>query len=335
MYIQSFAEMLASNDQQNEPILSNKRVNLYPIMYHDIWEMYQKSKASFWVPEEVDLSTDYTDFQHLDQHEQHFIKMVLAFFAGSDLIVNENLEDEFAELVAIPELKMFYHFQEMMEDIHTAQYQLLIEALVKEEQEKHKLIESTYCIPSIKAKADWARKWIEDGSWHQRLIAFCIIEGIMFSASFASIFWLKKRGIMKGLAQSNEFIARDEGMHRDLAILVYTNHIQNKLETNMIKQMIQEAVTVEIEFVKDCLPYNLTGMNKDLMSQYVQFVADCLAIELIDEKIYHTDNPFVWMQLISLNGKTNFFERKVSSYSRQAVLVTDSKENTVCFDADF
>jgi ribonucleoside-diphosphate reductase beta chain len=320
----------------SEPIIdpNNSRINLYPIQYPDIWDFYQRSKASFWVPEEVDLSDDVNDWEKLDSNEQHFILMVLAFFAGSDLIVNENLEEEFTENIVIPELKMFYHFQEMMEDIHTAQYQLLIEAFVKDQIVKNDLIESTLNIPSIRSKAEWARKWIKTGSFVQRLIAFAIVEGIFFSASFCSIFWIKKRGIMKGLSQSNEFISRDEGMHRDLAILVYKNYIQNKLEPSVIKQMIQEAVDVESEFVKSCLPYQLTGMNKNLMNQYVQFVANHLSKELIDEEIYNVKNPFPWMNLISLEGKANFFEKKVSSYSRQAALV-DKKENVVCFNADF
>lgn len=319
-----------------EPILDpqNSRINLYPIQHPDIWDFYQRSKASFWVPEEVDLSDDVHDWESLDSNEQHFILMVLAFFAGSDLIVNENLEDGFTEQVVIPELKMFYHFQEMMEDIHTAQYQLLIEALVKDSSTKKDLIESTLNIPAIRSKALWARKWIKDGSFVQRLIAFAIVEGIFFSASFCSIFWIKKRGIMKGLSQSNEFIARDEGMHRDLAILVYKNHIQHKLAPQTIRKMIMEAVEVESEFVSSCLPYQLTGMNKNLMNQYVQFVANNLAKELIDEEIYNVKNPFPWMNLISLEGKANFFEKKVSSYSRQAALV-DKSENTICFDAQF
>ena len=318
----------------NEPILTDDRVNLYPIQYPDVWQMYQQAKASFWVPEEVDLSSDGSDFETLDPHEQHFLMMVLAFFAGSDLIVNENLDEDFTSAVKVPELKMFYHFQEMMEDIHTAQYQLLIEALVKHEETKHTLIHSTLKVPAIQAKADWARQYIKNGDFVQRLVAFSIVEGIFFSASFCSIYWIKKKGLLKGVCQSNEFIARDEGMHRDLACLVYQKHIVNKLPPGMVKQMIQDAVQVEKRFVDECLPYNLTGMNKMLMKQYVEFVADSLCYSLIGEVIYQTTNPFSWMTLISVEGKSNFFEKKVSSYSRQAALV-DKQENVVKFDADF
>ena len=317
-----------------EPMLSNSRLNLYPIQYPDIWDMYQKSKASFWVPEEVDLSSDPSDWEKLDSEEQHFILTVLAFFAGSDLIVNENLDEDFAGLVQVPELKMFYHFQEMMEDIHTAQYQLLIESLVKDPSIKNNLLQATLTIPSIKAKADWARKWIQKGSWVQRLVAFSIVEGIFFSGSFCSIFWLKKKGLMKGLSQSNEFIARDEGMHRDLAILIYSHHVKNKLSPTLIQEMIEDAVNVERKFIEDCMPYNLTGMNKKLMCEYVEFVADSLCFALTGAQMYHTENPFPWMTLISMQGKTNFFEKKVSSYSRQAALVS-KEENLVSFDAEF
>lgn len=318
---------------QQEPILTQSRLNLYPIEYPDIWDMYQKAKASYWVPEEVDLSSDPTDWSKLGADEQHFILMVLAFFAGSDLIVNENLDEDFASAVAIPELRMFYHFQEAMEDIHTAQYQLLIEALVTDQEVKRNLLQSTLQIPSIRAKADWARKWIK-GSWVQRLIAFSIVEGIFFSGSFCSIFWIKKKGLLKGLCQSNEFIARDEGMHRDLAILVFRNHIVHKLDNETIHAMIQDAVNVERSFIQSCLPYRLEGMNKELMCQYVEFVADNLSVELTGTGLYNATNPFPWMSLISVEGKTNFFEKKVSSYSRQAALV-NKEDNKISFDADF
>ena len=319
---------------QGEPLLTNARLNLFPIQYPDIWEYYQKQKAAYWVPEEVDLSQDVNDWEQLDREEQHFLLMVFAFFAGSDLIVNENLDTEFTECVRVPELKMAYHFQEMMEDIHTQQYQTILEALVKEATLKSNLLQSTLEIPTIKAKADWARKYITNGSWVQRLLAFAIVEGIFFSASFCSIFWVKKRNLLKGVCQSNEFIARDEGMHRDLAVLLYRNYVEHKLSEETVCTMIQDAVEVERAFIEACLPYHLTGMNKMLMNQYVQFVADALAIELIGKAIYHVENPFMWMNLISMEGKTNFFEKKVSSYSRQAALV-DKSENVISFDADF
>jgi ribonucleoside-diphosphate reductase beta chain len=318
----------------NEPILTDARLNLFPIKYPDIWEMYQKSKAAFWVPEEVDLSQDVNDWDQLDSDEQHFLLMVFAFFAGSDLLVNENLDSDYTEQVKVPELKIAYHFQEMMEDIHTAQYQTIIEALVKDASLKENLLQSTLRIPSIQAKADWARQYIADGDFVQRLVAFSIVEGIFFSASFCAIFWVKKRNILRGVCQSNEFIARDEGMHRDLAVLVYRNYIVNKLPSERIKEMIRAAVVVERDFIQACLPYNLMGMNKQLMSQYVEYVANMLCYDLIEETIYNVENPFMWMNLISMEGKTNFFEKKVSSYSRQAVLVT-KEENTITFDADF
>jgi ribonucleoside-diphosphate reductase beta chain len=318
----------------SEPLLTDARLNLFPIQYPDIWDMYQKAKAAYWVPEEVDLSQDVGDWESLDSDEKHFLLMVFAFFAGSDLLVNENLDCEFTELVKVPELKMIYHFQEMMEDIHTAQYQTIIEALVKDSEMKSNLLQSTLRIPSIQAKADWARKYITDGSFVQRLLAFSIVEGIFFSASFCSIFWVKKRGILRGVCQSNEFIARDEGMHRDLAVLLYRNYIVNKLPEETVIQMIKDAVNVEREFIKACLPYQLTGMNKELMSQYVEYVADRLCADLVERTIYNVENPFMWMNLISMEGKTNFFEKKVSNYSRASVL-TAKEENTIAFDADF
>ena len=319
----------------SEPMLTNARLNLFPIQYPDIWDMYQKNKASYWVPEEVDLSSDYADWETLDKDEQHFLLMVFAFFAGSDILVNENLDTEFTELVKVPELKMCYHFQEMMEDIHTAQYQMIIEALVKDSTLKDELLQSTLNIPSIRAKADWARKYISSKStFVERLVAFSIVEGIFFSASFCSIFWVKKRNILRGVCLSNEWISRDESGHRDLAILIYRDHIVNKLAPSYVKQMIQDAVVVEHKFVQDCLPYNLAGMNKQMMSQYVEFVADQLCHGLIGETIYNVTNPFPFMNLISMEGKTNFFEKRVSSYSRQAALV-DKTENTIAFDADF
>jgi len=331
---QSITSSTESLSDTDEPLLTDDRVNLFPIKYPDIYDMYQKQKASFWVPEEVDLSQDVVEWDQLDKNEQHFLLMVFAFFAGSDLIVNENLDCEFTECIKVPEARMAYHFQEMMEDIHTVQYQTIIEALVHDIDIKQDLLQSTFKIPTIRAKADWARKWIKNGSFVQRLIAFSIVEGIFFSASFCSIFWVKKRGILRGVCQSNEFIARDEGMHRDFAILLYRNHIVHKLPHSTIRTMIEEAVQVETQFIAACLPYNLTGMNKELMSTYVKFVANHLCNELIGETIYNVENPFMWMNLISMEGKTNFFEKKVSNYSRQAVLA-QKEDNLVVFDAEF
>ncbi len=317
-----------------EPILTEERTRLYPIQYPDVWDMYKKQFAAFWSVEEVSLADDINDWSKLDEDEKHFILMVLGFFANSDFIVNENLDENFVEQIKIPELKITYHYQEMMEDVHSQMYQVLIDTLVKKEEVKERLFNSVKDIECIKKKAEWARKWIKNGSFVQRLVAFSIVEGIFFSASFCSIFWLKKRGLMPGLCQSNELISRDEGMHRDTAVLVYRNHIVNKLDTQMIIDMIKDAVEVEKEFVRDSLPYNLKGMNKNLMCQYVEYVADHLSNELIGERVYKAENPFVWMSLISLENKGNFFERKVTNYAKQTVL-SKKEENEISFDADF
>ncbi len=317
-----------------EPILTEERTRLYPIQYPEIWNMYKKQFAAFWSVEEVSLADDLNDWDKLDDDEKHFILMILGFFANSDFIVNENLDENFVEQIKIPELKITYHYQEMMEDVHSQMYQVLIDTLVKKEDVKEKLFNSVKDIECIKKKAEWARKWIKNGSFVQRLVAFSIVEGIFFSASFCSIFWLKKRGMMPGLCQSNELISRDEGMHRDTAVLVYHNHIVNKLEKGMVIDMIKDAVEVEKEFVRDSLPYNLKGMNKTLMCQYVEYVADHLSNELIGERVFKVENPFVWMSLISLENKGNFFERKVTNYAKQTVL-SKKEENEISFDADF
>ncbi len=317
-----------------EPILTEERTRLYPIQYPEIWDMYKKQFAAFWSVEEVSLADDINDWAKLDDDEKHFILMILGFFANSDFIVNENLDENFVEQIKIPELKITYHYQEMMEDVHSQMYQVLIDTLVKKEDAKDRLFNSVKDIECIKKKAVWARKWIKNGSFVQRLVAFSIVEGIFFSASFCSIFWLKKRGLMPGLCQSNELISRDEGMHRDTAVLVYRNHIVNKLEKGMVIDMIKDAVEVEKEFVRDSLPYNLKGMNKNLMCQYVEYVADHLSNELIGERVYKVENPFVWMSLISLENKGNFFERKVTNYAKQTVL-SKKEENEISFDADF
>jgi ribonucleoside-diphosphate reductase beta chain len=318
----------------SEPILIDSRTNLFPIKYEDIWSMYKSSVAAFWVPEEVSLNDDLEHWDRLDEEEKHFILMVLGFFANSDFIVNENLEDDFCERVKIPELKMFYHFQEMMEDIHTNMYQILIDALVKEDNVRNKLLNSVFEISSIKKKAEWARKWINNSSWVQRLIAFAIVEGIFFSGSFCSIFWLKKRGLMPGLCHSNELISRDEGMHYETAILVYNNYIVNKLDKDIIIEMIKDAVKVEEEFIEECLPYNLVGMNKELMKQYIRYVSDHFSNKLIGERIYKDENPFPWMGLIGMDQKTSFFEKKVSNYAKTSV-ITNKEEVEVRFDVDF
>jgi ribonucleoside-diphosphate reductase beta chain len=317
-----------------EPVLTDERTRLFPIRYEDIWDMYKRQFAAFWSVEEVSLADDLNDWKKLDDDEKYFILMILGFFANSDFIVNENLDENFVEQIKIPELKMLYHYQTTMEDIHSQMYQVLIDTLVKKEEIKERLYNSVKDIECIKKKAEWARKWIKNGSFVQRLVAFSIVEGIFFSASFCSIFWLKKRGLMPGLCQSNELISRDEGMHRDTAVLVYRNHIVNKLEKEQIIEMIRDAVEVEKEFVKESLPYNLKGMNKNLMCDYVEYVADHLSNELLGERIYRKENPFVWMSLISLENKGNFFERKVTNYAKQTVL-SKKEENEITFDAEF
>jgi ribonucleoside-diphosphate reductase beta chain len=319
-----------------EPILDakNDRIRLFPIKYQEIWDMYNTQKAAFWVAEEVSLTDDLKDWETLDADERHYILLVLSFFAGSDFIVNENLDKGFVEQVAVPEYRILLHFQEMMEDIHSTMYQILINTYITDETQREQLFNGIKTYDSIRAKAEWARKWIAEGNFVQRLVAFACVEGILFSSSFASIFWLKKRGLMPGLAHSNQLIARDEGMHRDTAVMIYRNYITNKLEKSRVKSIIKEAVAVECEFVEECLPYKLKGMNSELMCQYVKFVADHLCDALIDEKIYNVENPFSWMNLISLEGKTNFFEKRVSEYAKNAV-ITDKSENVFELDADF
>lgn len=320
-----------------EPLLDpkNNRIRLFPIRHDDIWEFYKNSVASFWVPEEITLIQDLLDWETLDNNEQHFILMVLAFFASSDFIVNENLDEDFTENIQIPELKMYYHFQEMMEDIHSQTYLLLLDTLVKDEQLKDSLFNSVRTIDSIKAKANWARNWISNGTFVERLVAFACVEGIFFSASFCSIFWLRKRGLMPGLAQANMLISRDEGMHRDMSILLFKKYITNKLDNNKVINMIKSAVEIETQFVKESLPYKLKGMNVEMMIKYVKYVANHLSINIIDTKVYQDiENPFPWMEMISLEGKTDFFSKRVVNYAKQNV-ITERSEQEIKFNADF
>ena len=309
-------------------------MNLFPIKYPDIWQLYKQSVASFWVPEEITLTTDINDWEKLEQDEKHFILMILGFFACSDFIVNDNLDEDFCEQVKVLELKMFYHFNEMMEDIHSNTYQLIIDTLVKDKELKNKLFNATININSIKKKSEWAKYWIKNGNFVERLIAFACVEGIMFSSSFCSIFWLKKQGLMPGLAQSNELISRDEGIHRDGACLLYKNYIVQKLEEDYLIEMIKSCVKIEKEFVNESLPYNLKGMNKTLMCQYVEYVADHLCVNLINKKIFSTENPFPWMNLISVDKKVNFFENRSVNYSKTSV-ITSSEQHEVRFDEEF
>ena len=312
------------------------RFVLFPICYQDIWEKYKNQMSVFWTVEEIDLSKDRNDWDKLSDNDRHFIKNILAFFAGSDGIVLENLGSRFMSEIQIPEAKCFYGFQIAMENIHSETYSLLIDTYIKDSSEKDRLLNAIDTIPCVKKKAEWALKWIDDknSSFALRLIAFAIVEGIFFSGSFCSIFWLKKRGLMPGLTFSNELISRDEGLHTDFAVLLYTKYIRNKLPEEQIHSIFSEAVNIEKEFITESLPCNLIGMNSELMKQYIEFVADRLLSQLNYKKLYNTKNPFDFMEMISLRGKTNFFERRVSEYSKTGVGV--NKENMVFnLDATF
>jgi ribonucleoside-diphosphate reductase beta chain len=319
-----------------EPILQeNKdRFVLFPIKHNDIWEMYKKAEASFWTAEEIDLSSDQTDWTtKLNDDERHFIKHVLAFFAASDGIVNENLAVNFMNEVQYPEARCFYGYQIMIENIHSETYSLLIDTYIKEPHEKDKLFHAIETIPAVKHKAEWALKWIENGGFAERLIAFAAVEGIFFSGSFCSIFWLKKRGLMPGLTFSNELISRDEGLHCDFACLLYSQLV-NQLPKEKVSEIITDAVSIEKEFVTESLPVRLIGMNADMMCQYIEFVADRLLLALGCSKVYNATNPFDFMELISLQGKTNFFEKRVAEYQKSGVM--GSKEtNVFSLEEDF
>jgi len=312
-----------------EPILEeNKdRFVLFPISHPDIWHMYKKSEASFWTAEEIDLSPDLIDWENkLNNDEKHFIKHVLAFFAASDGIVNENLAINFMNEVQYPEARCFYGFQIMMENIHSETYSLLIDTYINDPVEKDSLFHAIDTIPCVKEKADWALRWISQGSFAERLIAFAAVEGIFFSGSFCSIFWLKKRGLMPGLSFANELISRDEGMHCDFACLLYSE-LKYPLPASTVQQIIINAVAIEKTFVCDALPVRLIGMNSTLMCQYIEFIADRLLVSLGCQRVFNVTNPFDFMDLISMPGKTNFFERRVSEYQKAGVLGT--KESAV------
>ena len=320
-----------------EPILKENpnRFVLFPIQHNDIWEMYKKQEASIWTAEELDLSPDLIDWENkLNDDERFFIKHVLAFFAASDGIVNENLAENFLSEVQYTEAKFFYGFQVMMENIHSETYSLLIDTYIKDTKEKNYLFNAIETFEPVKKKADWAMRWIDNGSYAERLISFAAVEGIFFSGSFCSIFWLKKRGLMPGLTFSNELISRDEGLHCDFACMLYNNHLVNKLPKEQVEKIIADAVEIEKEFVTESLPVRLIGMNADLMSQYIEFVADRLLTELGNEKIYNTSNPFDFMDMINLQGKTNFFEKRVGEYQKAGVL-NSNENNSFSLDADF
>ena len=312
------------------------RFVLFPIEHHDLWKLYKQQESCFWTAEEIDLGQDVTDWEHkLNDDEQHFVKHVLAFFAASDGIVNENLANNFLKEVQYAEAKCFYGFQIMMENIHSETYSLLIDTLIKDKTEQNKLFNAIDTIPAISKKAEWAIKWINSDSFVERLIAFAAVEGIFFSGSFCSIFWLKKRGLMPGLTFSNELISRDEGMHCDYACHLYNDHIENKLSPERIKEIICGALEIEKEFILDALPVRLIGMNSDLMSQYLEFVTDRLLVALNVPKVYNSENPFDFMQNIALQGKTNFFEKRVAEYQKAGVNNTAEDLDSAFDDIDF
>lgn len=321
-----------------EPILQDNpnRFVLFPIQYPDIWDFYKKSEALFWTAEEIDLQPDLVDWENkLNDNERYFISQVLAFFAASDGIVNENLAENFLSEVQYTEAKFFYGFQVMMENVHSETYSLLIDTYIKDDQEKNHLFNAIETISCVKKKADWALRWIDKGSFVERLIAFAAVEGIFFSGSFCSIFWLKKRGLMPGLSFSNQLISRDEGLHCDFACLLYNNHVQNKLTEEQVKEIILSAVEIEKEFVTDALPVNLIGMNADLMCEYIEFVADRLLIALNCAKVFGTANPFDFMENIALTNKTNFFEKRVAEYSKSGVGNINGSNKATDVDEDF
>ncbi|AKJ93671.1 ribonucleotide reductase small subunit [Raccoonpox virus] len=318
-----------------EPILAKNpnRFVIFPIQYRDIWNMYKKAEASFWTAEEVDISKDINDWNKLTPDEKYFIKHVLAFFAASDGIVNENLAERFCSEVQITEARCFYGFQMAIENIHSEMYSLLIDTYVKDSDEKHYLFNAIETMPCVKKKADWAQKWIHnDTSYGERLVAFAAVEGIFFSGSFAAIFWLKKRGLMPGLTFSNELISRDEGLHCDFACLMF-KHLLHPPSDEVVTSIITEAVDIEKEFLTEALPVKLIGMNCEMMKTYIEFVADRLISELGFKKKYNATNPFDFMENISLEGKTNFFEKRVGEYQKMGVM--SQEDNHFSLDVDF
>jgi ribonucleoside-diphosphate reductase beta chain len=319
-----------------EPILQENpnRFVVFPIQHHDLWEFYKKSEASFWTAEEIDLAADLVDWRsRLNDDERHFVKHVLAFFAASDGIVNENLAENFVKEVQYPEAKFFYGFQIMMENIHSETYSLLIDTYITDPEEKMHLFRAIDTIPAVAKKAEWALRWIKNSTFQERLVAFAAVEGIFFSGSFCSIFWLKKRGLMPGLSFSNELISRDEGSHTDFAVHLHNNHVVNKVSEERIKEIILSALEIEKEFITEALPVKLIGMNSDLMKQYLEFVSDRLLSDLGCAKVFNSTNPFDFMVNIALNGKTNFFEKRVGEYQKAGV--KSGGDAGFSLDADF
>merc|ERR1719300_1183780 len=322
--------------EKDEPLLKEnpRRFVVLPIQYHAIWKMYKKAEASFWTAEEVDLSQDLAHWNRLKEEERYFIKHVLAFFAASDGIVNENLVEKFMKEVQVPEARCFYGFQIAIENIHSEMYSLLIDTYIKDPSEKDILFNAIENIPAVKEKAQWALNWINKATYAERVVAFASVEGIFFSGSFAAIFWLKKRGLMPGLTFSNELISRDEGLHTDFACLMF-RHLVDKPSQERVYEIVCNAVEIEIEFLTEALPVALIGMNSLLMIQYIKFVADRLLRELNCEKVYNVENPFDFMENISLEGKTNFFEKRVGEYQKMGVMNTNEEQSKFCLDADF
>lgn len=319
-----------------EPILqpNKNRFVIFPIQHADIWDWYKKQEASFWTAEEIDLEQDIVDWENkLSEDERYFLKHILAFFAASDGIVNENLAENFVSEVQYTEAKFFYGFQLMMENIHSEVYSLLIDTYIKNEKEKAELFQAIEVFPAIKKKADWALKWVESDSFAERLIAFSAVEGIFFSGSFCAIFWMKKRGLLPGLTFSNELINRDEGLHADFAVFLHQNHVKNKVPKSRITEILVNALQIEREFITESLPVSLIGMNAVLMTQYLEFVTDRLLVEYGCDKVYNVNNPFDFMEMISLEGKTNFFEKRVSEYQKAGV--KSGGTGSIAFDADF
>jgi ribonucleoside-diphosphate reductase subunit M2 len=324
-------------DDQMEPILreNKQRFVLFPIKHPQVWEMYKKAEASFWTAEEIDLAHDMTDWEKLTKDEKHFVSHILAFFAASDGIVLENLSTNFADEIQVPEARAFYGFQMAMENIHSETYSLLIDQYIKDWNEKLKLFRAIETIPAVGAKAQWAVNWMSrDRSFYERLVGFAAVEGVLFSGSFCAIYWLKKRGLMPGLTFSNELISRDEGLHAEFACLIY-KLMKHKLSDETAHQIIRGAVEVEQEFICDALPCSLIGMNSAQMIQYIQFVADRLLTTLGHPTIYNVANPFDWMELISLQGKTNFFEKRVGEYQKSGVTGGSGSMSTFALDEDF
>jgi ribonucleotide reductase beta subunit family protein with ferritin-like domain len=321
-----------------EPLLTNTNnsYTLLPINYNNLWNLYKKALASYWTVEEIDLSKDMNDWNKLNNNEQYFIKNILAFFAGSDGIVVENLAIRFMSDIKANEATCFYGFQIAIENIHSEMYSLLIDTYIKDNDEKNKLFNGIDTIPCITKKANWAIKWINDtnSSFAKRVVAFACVEGIFFSGSFCAIFWLKKRGLMPGLTSSNELISRDEGLHTDFAVEIY-KLLNNKLDYETIKEIVCDAVSIEKEFITESLPCKLIGMNSILMTEYIEFVADRLIVQLGYDKIYNSKNPFDFMEMISLEGKTNFFEKRVMEYSKANILSENKNNKEFNLDAVF